>query len=275
AALQAGKAHRQSWTQSAPETTYTARLKIEYGAGKSFDGTMGFTFYCTPRIDVRLAQGGIDLARGRLRLEVSGPAVRAESRVAADSGGELAQQKITLAGGGGKKQLALQWPVDERGFGGLELKLFDKHGGWVQLKLTPFSLEIPHEDVVFENGRWEIRPAEEPKLRDTLAQIHAELERFTDDLSEPTLYIVGYTDTVGSRQDNYSLSANRARSIGHWFREHGLKSPVFFQGFGEEILAVDTPDETPEPANRRASYILTNFPPPIQPGVPRAAWKRL
>lgn len=275
AALKAGKPFRQGWTQTAAEATYTAQLHIDYDAGKTFDGTMGFTFYCAPRIDVRLAQGGIDLAHGRLRLVVSGPAVRAESTVATDDGGVLAQETIKLAGGEGKKPLALKWPVDERGFGGLVLKLFDKHDAWVKLELTPFSLEIPHEDVEFENGKWDIRPSEEHKLQDTLAQIRAELARFTDDLTEPSLYIVGYTDTVGSRADNLKLSNNRARSIGRWFREHGLGGPIFYQGFGEDILAVETPDETPEPANRRASYILTNFPPPIQPAVPRANWQKL
>ena len=33
--------------------------------------------------------------------------------------------------------------------------------------------------------------------------------------------------------------------------------PIYFQGFGEEVLAKPTPDETDEPLNRRALYILS------------------
>jgi len=273
--LEPGKPFRQAWPQTLPTVTYVAELKIDYEAGQGYEGTMGFTFLCVPRIEVRLARGGLDLGRGVLRLDIGGPAVRAEALVK-DAGGAPLLEKTLPLKGGGRKALDLRWPADEeRGFGGLLLKLFDKHGTWVALDLTPHSLEVPHEEVVFENGKWDVRPSEEPKLADTLAAIHEELERFPDDFSVPSLYVVGYTDTVGSHADNLTLSSNRARAIARWFRTHGLKNPILYQGFGEEVLAVPTADETPEPANRRALYILTNFPPPVQPAVPRSRWQRI
>ena len=87
-------------------------------------------------------------------------------------------------------------------------------------------------------------------------------------------YIAGYTDTVGNAAYNRDLSKRRARSIAAWFRAQGLKIPVYYEGFGESVLAKKTPDETDEPANRRALYILTSQAPSGAP-FPSAKWKRL
>ena len=68
----------------------------------------------------------------------------------------------------------------------------------------------------------------------------------------------------------FRSSLNRARAIAGYFRSHGLNLPMFYQGFGETRLAVKTPDNKAEPANRRAEYILAL-------NAPRgygAGWKR-
>lgn len=276
AKLTAGEPLQRSWPQAGGEASYLAHLEIDYADGTSFAGDMGFSFVCSAPIDVRLAGGGLDLSRGHLKLQISGPAARAELAVKDESGASLHESQRKLNPAKAQQVLDLRWKADEaRGFGGLDLNVFDRHGAWVRLDLTPVSLEIPHEEVEFENGKWDLRPSEEPKLQDTLNTIREEMQRFVGDLMEPSLYIIGYTDTVGSKSDNLALSAKRARSIAQWFRRNGLKHVILYQGYGEQGLAVETPDETPEPANRRAVYILTNFPPPVQPGMPKAAWKRV
>ena len=53
-----------------------------------------------------------------------------------------------------------------------------------------------------------------------------------------------------------------------------MRIPVLYEGFGEEALAVATADETDEPKNRRAQYILAIEDPAMN--VPFAAkWQRL
>jgi hypothetical protein len=50
---------------------------------------------------------------------------------------------------------------------------------------------------------------------------------------------------------------------------------VLYEGFGEEALLVSTPDETDEPKNRRAEYILS-IDDPTTPNVPfPPRWQRL
>ncbi|HEV7555274.1 MAG TPA: OmpA family protein, partial [Kofleriaceae bacterium] len=70
------------------------------------------------------------------------------------------------------------------------------------------------------------------------------------------LYVAGHTDTVGSSASNRKLSLARARAIATYFRGKGLVMPIAFAGFGEDVLAVKTPDETDEHANRRVDYVL-------------------
>ena len=81
------------------------------------------------------------------------------------------------------------------------------------------------------------------------------------------LLILGHTDTVGSDGDNLTLSQNRARSIAGYLREHGLGVSVLYTGAGERLPRVRTPDNTDEPQNRRADYVLSAGPPPLPAGA--------
>jgi outer membrane protein OmpA-like peptidoglycan-associated protein len=71
------------------------------------------------------------------------------------------------------------------------------------------------------------------------------------------LYILGHTDTVGPTDSNRELSLQRARSIAAYFRKNGARLPIYYEGFGEQAPHKPTPDETAEPANRRAEYIIS------------------
>lgn len=69
--------------------------------------------------------------------------------------------------------------------------------------------------------------------------------------------IEGHTDTVGSATYNLALSARRAQAVAeyveHKFGVAGSRlEPI---GMGEQALVVSTPDQTPEPRNRRVQII--------------------
>jgi outer membrane protein OmpA-like peptidoglycan-associated protein len=89
------------------------------------------------------------------------------------------------------------------------------------------------------------------------------------------LFIKGHTDTMGPPEHNLELSRRRARSIGVWFRGHGLKISVSYEGFGEFTPLVKTGDEVSEPKNRRIDYILQFDPPPLPTGSVSFSWKPL
>src|SRR5690606_41646206 len=82
-------------------------------------------------------------------------------------------------------------------------------------------------------------------------------------------YIVGHTETVADAASNKVLSLRRAEAIARYFRRKGVTIPILYTCFGEERPLVPTPDETDEPRNRRAEYIIS-----VEDPVP-ARWQKL
>jgi len=64
--------------------------------------------------------------------------------------------------------------------------------------------------------------------------------------------VVGHTDTMGTQQANYALGLKRAMMIRNLLIAAGLDgSTIEATSVGELDPLVNTPDETPEPRNRR------------------------
>jgi hypothetical protein len=135
-------------------------------------------------------------------------------------------------------------------------------------ELLPWLLDVPHEDVNFASAKWEITKEEDPKVDRALKEITDAVRRYGRQV-QVQLYVAGYTDTVADDAYNLSLSLNRARAIAVYFRDRGVNVPIFYTGFGEQHLAVPTPDNTDEPRNRRARYIVGQEEPEA------ASWKKL
>jgi len=150
----------------------------------------------------------------------------------------------------------------------------DQYGYWAGVDIIPWSLSIPHEDVNFESGKHEILAEEAPKVDVAWEGIKSAVDKYGDWV-QCTLYVAGYTDTVGDHGSNQSLSQRRALSLAQYFRAKGASFPILYQGFGESVLAVETGDSVDSVANRRALYIITAGPPPRTKDTPRASWKRL
>jgi outer membrane protein OmpA-like peptidoglycan-associated protein len=86
-------------------------------------------------------------------------------------------------------------------------------------------------------------------------------------LAKIRLFIAGHTDSVGDAASNRSLSRGRAKSIGRWFRKHGIKIPILSAGLGEDQLLIQTPDNTAEAKNRRAEYVVAVEAPALAGGA--------
>src|SRR5262249_28123338 len=137
----------------------------------------------------------------------------------------------------------------------LKLRVEAADGVATNLELIPWSVVVEHEDVNFATDQSTIEPGERDKLDASLDKIAAIIKR-SEKLMKLKLYIAGHTDTVGSDAKNRKLSLHRARAIGASFRSKKLAIPIAFAGFGEQVLKVQTPQDTDERANRRADYVL-------------------
>lgn len=68
----------------------------------------------------------------------------------------------------------------------------------------------------------------------------------------PEVLVVGHTDTMGTPRANFDLGLTRANTVRTLLEQVGLDpTTVEVRSHGESDLLVKTPDETPEPRNRR------------------------
>jgi outer membrane protein OmpA-like peptidoglycan-associated protein len=79
-----------------------------------------------------------------------------------------------------------------------------------------------------------------------------EILRTVKGLSVPEVVIVGHTDTMGDARANLALGLKRAITVRDILVQAGLApSTIEVTSHGEADLLVKTPDNTPEPRNRR------------------------
>ncbi|MDJ0765370.1 MAG: OmpA family protein [Myxococcota bacterium] len=237
-------------------------------------GVSGHTQAKRKQLEIQIAKEDVDLENRTLYFKINRPADSAEIQIFTPEG-QLIAEKIELYNGApAGTRLAITWPklLGNSDNFRLELKVTDVDNYWIGWQIIRFYLEIPHEDVVFETAKWDIRTTEAHKL-DAALKLLVDAIRKYGKLMECRLYVAGHTDTVGSISDNRELSRKRARAIAQYFIKNGVKGiPVFVRGFGEEQLAVKTGDSVDEQRNRRAQYILSTFAPEISgPG----SWQRI
>jgi outer membrane protein OmpA-like peptidoglycan-associated protein len=77
-------------------------------------------------------------------------------------------------------------------------------------------------------------------------------ERETSDMS-----IIGHSDTAGNADLNEALSLKRAQVVADLLNSRGLKvDALTVESHGKRNLLVQTPDQTPEPRNRRVEITI-------------------
>lgn len=106
-------------------------------------------------------------------------------------------------------------------------------------------------NILFASGSADLQPSA-VKTLDTLGQALASSE-----LASSRFRIEGHTDTVGSREENQSLSARRAAAVVQYLtsRFHIDPSRLESIGRGQEDLLVKTGDQVNEPRNRRVRVV--------------------
>lgn len=215
-----------------------------------------------------------DLPGRKLRFTANQPVTKVHLIVTMDTGASVVDDDIAFNGEPAGTKLELSWPAASGNVFRINLRVYGQGGVYNGVELTPWRIDIPHEEVNFASGKWDIPDDEAKKLETSVKLVQEAISKFSS-MAEIKLYVAGHTDTVGSNASNRTLSLNRARSIGAWFRKRGVRIAVFYEGFGEEALAISTRDEQDEPKNRRAEYIIA-IDDPTAKNVPfQPRWQKL
>ena len=219
-------------------------------------------------LSVDLSNASADLKEHTLTFEVTAPIQSVEVVAYGARKAELDRQTIPVEAGPG--EVTIPWVGEPDEVVLLDVKVHSEMA-WAAFEFSPWFLQIPHDDVLFETNSAEIAEDQEYKLEHVLAQLNEVIELYGD-VVPVKLYIGGCTDTVGSPGSNKDLSRRRAKALAMWLRTHGYDRPIYYYGFGESWLAVPTGDEADMQANRRAVYMVGANPPPPSAGVPQVGW---
>ncbi len=231
-------------------------LEYEYGGG----------------LDVDLSQAIADEQNKHISFSVTGYVEYAEIIAYGAQKTVVDRSRVEIKKGPGI--ITVPWLGNPKDTVLLDVTLHGKNA-YTGFTYSPWFLDIPHQDVLFESGSTIIDNSENWKLQSTLSDLKEVLVTYGS-VVPIQLYIAGCTDTVGKRDYNKTLSEDRARSIATWLRKNGYQEPIYYYGFGETLLAEQTTDNVDNAKNRRALYIVSSSPPPPLSGIPsNIRWKKL
>ncbi|RMG17288.1 MAG: OmpA family protein [Deltaproteobacteria bacterium] len=256
-------------------THWRGKLTVRFADGSQGSMPLDFeTVVTTEELTLTSDATREDVLAGHARITANRNVKKVTVRVTGEGGRDLgggAQTFHPPAPAG--TPFEVRWQMGEGEPIKIEVTAEDVDGFTRGLIFMPWEVKIPHEEVEFDTGKAVIRPDQMPKLEAVLEQLNAAIRKYGQ-VVEVGLYIAGHTDTVGDAAYNRKLSMQRARAIARWFRSHGVRVPIYYRGFGEEALAVPTPDETPEARNRRAEYVVSGEDPYAGQALP-GRWQRL
>lgn len=250
-----GQVRRIELQQPEGKFHYTGELTVVFKSSEPASMPLDFDAELWGPLKLTLDKKDVDLVNRTVKLRANRPVVKAAVQVVMDTGAVAMDREIPIDNDTAGAPFEISWPKDEKRVMKIAIRAYDASTFFDGVEIFPWQVDIPHEEVNFDSGQWDIRADEEPKLEQSLQRIGEAVRKYGH-LANLRLYIAGHTDTVGTEASNRTLSLNRARAIGAWFRKHGLRVPIFYEGFGEQALLVSTADETDEPKNRRAEYII-------------------
>lgn len=268
--LGAGVLHRIFLPVEEPgQARFTGYLNVELDDAPPGKIPLDFKVEVLEALTVSISPDDVSLEHRTIRIEVSRPLVKAELTLTYSEGARVSYTSKLVRKEG---FYVASWPKSQGELLKIGVQVYDKDNYFTGVDLFPWRIEIPHDDVAFQSGRFHIREEELPKLEASFLELKASIDKYGRWIDGVRLFVVGHTDTVGRHESNQALSTHRARAIAAWFRQRGLTVPIAFAGFGETLLLIPTEDETDEARNRRVQYIVAIEPPSFEVPV---RWKAL
>jgi len=132
----------------------------------------------------------------------------------------------------------------------LRAQLLDQFNRILETRDTPRGIIITMADVLFDTGKYEVRPS----TREQLAKLSGIL------LAHPglNLEVEGYTDSTGGDEFNQRLSEQRASTVRDYLVGQGLASTsVTATGFGKAMPVASNDTAAGRQKNRRVELVVS------------------
>jgi outer membrane protein OmpA-like peptidoglycan-associated protein len=132
----------------------------------------------------------------------------------------------------------------------LRQQLLDQFNQILQTRDTTRGLVVNMSDVLFDSGRYTLKPS----AREKLARLGGIV------LSHPglNLEVEGHTDSVGGDEYNMRLSENRANTVREFLVTQGINpANVTAKGFGKTMPVADNSHAAGRQMNRRVELVIS------------------
>lgn len=222
-------ADREALAKAQAEASEKARLEAQLAAERA----------AREKAEAEVAQAAAQAEAEKQRLAAAQALLQQQ---AAQSDAEQARKQAEDA------ERARQQAEAEKG--DMRKQLLDQLNSVLQTSDTARGLIVNMSDVLFDTGKYTLKPA----AREKLAKISGIV------LAHPglKLEVEGHTDNVGSEEYNQLLSEQRAATVLEFLVQQGLpESSVTSHGFGKSqpVAANDTPEGRAK--NRRVELVVT------------------
>jgi outer membrane protein OmpA-like peptidoglycan-associated protein len=188
-----------------------------------------------------------DAKQAQMKAEADAAAVRAKAeadaaalRAKTEADALRAKEEAALAEAERSRQAA----------NALRVQLLEQFNRILETRDTPRGLVVNMGDVLFDFGKYDLRP----EAREKLAKLSGLI------LAHPglNLAVEGYTDNVGSDEINQTLSQKRAEEVRNYLVNQGLPdATVTAQGFGKSSPAADNLTAAGRQKNRRVEIVVS------------------
>jgi outer membrane protein OmpA-like peptidoglycan-associated protein len=194
------------------------------------------------------AQAESDAARARNEAtDAQAATAQARSDMAANQATSAAALAASQADADKSRMAAQQAEADKAA---MRAKLSEQLNSILQTRDTARGLIVSMSDVLFDTGKYSLKPG----AREKLAKVAGIL------LAYPGLNVEvgGYTDNVGGDSMNQTLSENRASSVRDYLVQQGVASgSVSSKGFGNTLPVASNDNSSGRQQNRRVELLVS------------------
>ncbi len=199
-----------------------------------------------------------DAAAARAKAEADAAAARAKAEADAAAARAKAEADALKA-----KEEAAQAEAERarQAAATLRMQLLEQLNRVLDTRDTPRGLVVNMGDVLFDFGKFDLRP----EAREKLARLSGIV------LAHPglNLAVEGYTDNIGTDEVNQTLSEKRAESVRNYLVGQGLgQSNVTAQGFGKSNPVADNSTSANRQKNRRVEIVVSGEAIGVKIGTP-------
>ena len=233
----------------------TGTIAIAMDDGSSGEMPLSFQAIQHPPLTMTIPEDKVDLAQATLVVKMDRPSKSYQIELFDSDNSPVGQGSTTVNPSNNLSLTPVNWEALSDDVAVIRVSGEDIYGFTTQTDLFPWHYDIPHEDVIFASNQSDIASDQEPKLTAVQSEVQQVVAKYSQ-FAVVNLYVAGYTDTVGDANGNLRLSEARAQSIAQWFQSNGFAGNIYYQGFGESVLAVPTADGVDEAQNRRALYVV-------------------